>query len=201
MARKMEEKWGIPWISVSFYGKRDTTNAIMEIVKAFNDETLSKKAAEVIAGEEALCDEKLIPYKELFRGKKAVLNTGGNKSWSFISALQDLGVDVVATAINKATEDDVEKAREYLGPEGVLMKVPSVDQPKVIKEKGADILLAGGRSLYTALKNKIAFVDVNQEKKISYGGYDGLVNFAKDVADALNNPVFKIASKDAPWAK
>ena len=201
MARKMEEKWGIPWISVSFYGKRDTTNAIMEIVKAFNDETLSKKATEVIAGEEALCDEKLIPYKELFRGKKAVLNTGGNKSWSFISALQDLGVDVVATAINKATEDDVEKAREYLGPEGVLMKVPSVDQPKVIKEKGADILLAGGRSLYTALKNKIAFVDVNQEKKISYGGYDGLVNFAKDVADALNNPVFKIASKDAPWAK
>lgn len=35
----------------------------------------------------------------------------------------------------------------------------------MIKEKGADVLLAGGRSLYTALKNKIAFVDVNQEKK------------------------------------
>lgn len=200
MARKMEEKWGIPWISVSFYGKRDTTNAIMEIVKAFNDEALTKRALEVIAEEEKACDEKLTPYKALFNGKKAVLNTGGNKSWSFISALQDLGIEVVATAVNKATEDDIEKAREYLGPEGVLMKVPGVDQPKVIKEKGANILLAGGRSLYTALKNKIAFVDVNQEKKISYGGYDGLLNFAKDVADALQNPVFQIASKDAPWA-
>ncbi len=200
MARKMEEKWGIPWSSVSFYGKRDTTNAIMEIVKAFNDEALTKRALEVIAEEEKACDEKLTPYKALFNGKKAVLNTGGNKSWSFISALQDLGIEVVATAVNKATEDDIEKAREYLGPEGVLMKVPGVDQPRVIKEKGANILLAGGRSLYTALKNKIAFVDVNQEKKISYGGYDGLLNFAKDVADALQNPVFQIASKDAPWA-
>jgi len=201
MARKMNEKWGIPWISVSFYGKRDTTNAIMEIVKAFNDEALTKRALEVIAEEEKACDEKLIPYKALFHGKKAVLNTGGNKSWSFVSALQDLGLEVVATAINKATEDDIEKAREYLGESGELMKVPGVDQPRVIKERGAHILLAGGRSLYTALKNKIAFVDVNQEKKISYGGYDGLLNFAKDVADALQNPVFQIASKDAPWAK
>lgn len=201
MARKMEEKWGIPWISVSFYGKRDTTNAIMEIVKVFNDEDLTKRALEVIAEEEKACDEKLAPYKTIFHGKKAVLNTGGNKSWSFISALQDLGIEVVATAVNKATEDDIEKAREYLGEEGVLMKVPSVEQPKVIKEKGANILLAGGRSLYTALKNKIAFVDVNQEKKISYGGYDGLLNFAKDVADALQNPVFQIASKDAPWER
>lgn len=201
MARKMEEKWGIPWISVSFYGKRDTTNAIMEIVKAFNDEALFKRALEVIAEEERACDEKLTPYKALFSGKKAVLNTGGNKSWSFISALQDLGIEVVATAVNKATEDDVEKAREYLGKDGVLMKVPGVEQPKVIKEKGANILLAGGRSLYTALKNKIAFVDVNQEKKISYGGYAGLLNFAKDIADALQNPVFQIASKDAPWEK
>lgn len=201
MAKKMEEKWGIPWISVSFYGKRDTTNAIMEIVKAFNDEALTKRALEVIAEEERACDEKLTPYKAIFSGKKAVLNTGGNKSWSFISALQDLGIEVVATAVNKATEDDIEKAREYLGAEGVLMKVPSVDQPRVIKEKGANILLAGGRSLYTALKNKIAFVDVNQEKKVSYGGYDGLLNFAKDVADALQNPVFRTASRNAPWEK
>jgi len=199
MAKKMEEKWGIPWISVSFYGKRDTTNAILEIVKAFNDEALLKKALEVIAKEEEECEKALEPYKKLLFGKKAVLNTGGNKSWSFISALQDIGIEVVATAVNKATEDDIEKAREYLGEDGVLMKVPSVDQPRVIREKGAEILLAGGRSLYTALKNKISFVDVNQEKKISYGGYGGLINFAKDVADALENPVFKVASRKAPW--
>lgn len=199
LTRKMQEKYGMPFVSTSFYGKTDTTNAIMEIVNAFGDEKLTLKAKEIIAREEAALEEKLAFYKQAFAGKKAILNTGGNKSWSFISALQDLGIKVVATSVNKATEDDIAKAREYLGADGVLMKTPATEQAPLIKEHGVDILLAGGRSLYTALKNKIAFVDVNQEKKISYGGYEGLLNFAKDLYFALNNPVFKLASKDAPW--
>jgi nitrogenase molybdenum-cofactor synthesis protein NifE len=201
LTRKMSERYGIPYISTSFYGKTDTTNAIMEIVNAFGDEALIQRAKEIVKREEDALEKKLAFYKDIFRGKKAILNTGGNKSWSFISALQDLGIKVVATSINKATEDDTAKAREYLGADGVLMKSPANEQAALIKEHNVDILLAGGRSLYTALKNKIAFVDVNQEKKLSYGGYNGLLNFAKDLYFALNNPVFKLASKEAPWTK
>lgn len=199
LTRKMQERFGIPWVSVSFYGKRDTSNAIRTIVSAFNDPALSAKAEAVIAEEEAALETKLTPFRAQLNGKKAVLNTGGNKAWSFASALQDIGIEVVATAVGKSTEEDRAKAREYLGEKGVLMLKPAVEQPKVIEETGAQILLAGGRSLYTALKKHIAFVDVNQEKKVSYGGYDGLVTFAADVAAALENPVFKIANRRAPW--
>jgi len=199
LCRKMEENYGIPWISVSFYGKRDTSFAIMEIVKALGDPVLIQKAEEVIAEEEAALEEKLLPYKTLFAGKKAVLNTGGNKAWSIASGLQDLGVEVVATSIRKSTADDIEKAREYLGEEGILMKTPASQQAKVIDEKGADILFAGGRSLYTAIKKKISFIDVNQEKKTSYGGYDGLLNLAQDLQYAFENPVFANVSQKAPW--
>lgn len=201
LTRKMQERFGIPWVSVSFYGKRDTSNAIRTIVNAFNDPALSAKAEAVIAEEEAALEAKLAPFKVSLGGKKAVLNTGGNKAWSFASALQDIGIEVVATAVGKSTEEDRAKAREYLGEKGVLMLKPAVEQPKVIEETGAQILLAGGRSLYTALKKHIAFVDVNQEKKVSYGGYDGLVTFAADVAAALENPVFKIANRRAPWER
>jgi nitrogenase molybdenum-cofactor synthesis protein NifE len=79
------------------------------------------------------------------------------------------------------------------------MKIPAQEQGKLIDDHGVDILLAGGRSLYTAIKKKVAFVDVNQEKKISYGAYAGLVNLAKDVTDAVNNPVFEVVGRDAPW--
>jgi nitrogenase molybdenum-cofactor synthesis protein NifE len=199
LCRKMQENYGIPWISVSFYGKRDTTFAIREIVKALGDEKLIAKAEEVLAEEEAQLEESLQKYKALFKGKKAVLNTGGNKAWSIASGLQDLGIEVVATSIRKSTEDDIAKAREYLGEEGVLMKAPASEQAKVIDEKGADILLAGGRSLYTAIKKKISFIDVNQEKKVSYGGYKGLLNLAEDLRHAFNNPVFANVSKKAPW--
>jgi nitrogenase molybdenum-cofactor synthesis protein NifE len=199
LCRKMEETYSIPWISVSFYGKRDTTFAILEIVKALGDEALIAKAQVILAEEEAKLEEKLLPYKKLFAGKKAVLNTGGNKAWSIASALQDLGIEVVATSIRKSTEDDIEKAKEYLGPTGVLMKAPASEQSKIIDERGADILLAGGRSLYTAIKKKISFIDVNQEKKVSYGGYNGLLNLAEDLKYAFANPVFANVSKKAPW--
>lgn len=199
LCRKMQEQYEIPWVSVSFYGKRDTTFAIREIVKALGDDELMKKAEIVIAEEEEKLQEKLAPYQKLFSGKKAVVNTGGNKAWSIASGLQDLGIEVVATSIRKSTADDIEKARDYLGENGILMKTPASEQAKVIDERKADILLAGGRSLYTAIKKKISFIDVNQEKKVSYGGYSGLLNLAEDLKYAFANPVFANVSKKAPW--
>lgn len=199
LTRKMQERYGIPWISVSFYGKRDTTFAIREIVNALGDPALIARAEAVIAEAEAELEGQIAPYKALFAGKKAVLNTGGNKAWSIASGLQDLGIEVVATSIAKSTQDDIDKAREYLGENGVLMKKPAAEQAKVIDSTGAHILLAGGRSLYTAIKKKISFIDVNQEKKTSYGGYHGLLNLARDLKYAFQNPVFANVGKAAPW--
>lgn len=201
LTRKMEEKYGIPSISLSFYGKRDTSNGLLAIAEALGDADLMAHTQALIAREEARLETKLAPYREIFASKKAVLNTGGNKSWSIASALQDLGIEVVATAVKKATEADREKAREYLGESGVLMMNPGAEQARIIEERGAHLLLAGGRSLYTAIKKGIAFADVNQEKKKSYGGYDGLLNLAEDLKNALENPVFKNAARRAPWEK
>jgi nitrogenase molybdenum-cofactor synthesis protein NifE len=201
MPRKMQEQYGIPFVSVSFYGKRDTSAGILAIAEALGDADLIVRTRQLIAREEARLEQQLIPYKEIFRGKKAVLNTGGNKSWSIASALQDLGIEVVATSVKKATEVDKEKARQYLGDKGVLMTNPGAQQAKIIDETGADLLLAGGRSLYTAIKKRIAFADVNQEKKKSYGGYAGLLNLAEDLKNALENPVFKNVARRAPWEK
>jgi nitrogenase molybdenum-cofactor synthesis protein NifE len=201
LTRKMEERYGIPSISLSFYGKRDTSKGLMAIAEALQDPGLIERTRRLITREEAGLDEKLAPYRAFFKGKKAVLNTGGNKTWSIAAALQDLGIDVVATAVKKATEDDRERARQYLGESGVLMMNPGAEQAKIIDATGADLLLAGGRSLYTAIKKGIAFADVNQEKKKSYGGYGGLVNLAEDLKNALENPVFKNVARRAPWEK
>lgn len=201
LTRKMQEQFGIPSVSLSFYGKRETSNGLLAIATGLGDADLIERTKALIAREEAKLEEKLLPYRKIFAGKKAVLNTGGNKSWSIASALQDLGIKVVATAVKKATEADRAKAREYLGEDGVLMMNPGAEQAKLIDEKGAHLLLAGGRSLYTAIKKGISFADVNQEKKKSYGGYEGLLNLAEDLKNSLENPVFKLVSRRAPWEK
>lgn len=196
LVRKMEERYKIPHVSVSFYGKRDTTNAIMSIVNAFDNEALTKKALLVIKEEEEALEKRLIPYRKILENKKAILNTGGNKAWSIASALQDIGIEVVATSIRKCTLEDIEIAKKYVP---ILMKVPANEQAGLIDEHNVDILLAGGRSLYTAIKKKVAFVDVNQEKKISYGAYGGLENLAIDVCAAVQNQVFQVVGQKAPW--
>ncbi|PLX83145.1 MAG: nitrogenase iron-molybdenum cofactor biosynthesis protein NifE [Desulfuromonas sp.] len=201
LTRKMEQRFGIPSVSLSFYGRRDTSAGLRAIAGALGDADLMARTEALIAREEAALAKQLAPFRAVFSGKKAVLNTGGNKTWSIASALQDLGIEVVATAVKKATEDDRARARETLGPDGVLMMSPGTEQAKLIEEKGAHLLLAGGRSLYTAIKKGIAFADVNQEKKKSYGGYQGLLNLAEDLKNALENPVFKLAARRAPWQK
>lgn len=198
LCRKMQEQYQIPYISISFYGKRDTSNAIRSIVNAFGDKELLERAEKIIAEEEAKLEEALAPYKKMLEGKKAILNTGGNKSWSIASALQDIGLNVVATSVKKATLEDKEIAAKYVD---ILMTNPATEQAKLIDEHNVDILLAGGRSLYTAIKKKVAFVDVNQEKKVSYGAYAGLVNLAKDVCHAVNNRVFKVVGTPEPWGE
>lgn len=109
---------------------------------------------------------------------------------------QDIGIEVVATSVRKATLEDIEIAEKYVK---ILMKEPANEQAKLIDEHNVDILLAGGRSLYTAIKKRIAFVDVNQEKHISYGAYNGLIAMANDVCNAVLNPVFKVVGTKAPW--
>ena len=44
-------------------------------------------------------------------------------------------------------------------------------------------------------------MDVNQEKKVSYGAYAGLINLAIDVCNAVNNRVFQVVGNPEPWGE
>jgi nitrogenase molybdenum-cofactor synthesis protein NifE len=68
-----------------------------------------------------------------------------------------------------------------------------------IKEYQADLLIAGGRNMYTALKARIPFLDINQEREFGYAGYDGMVELARQLALTMENPVWPAVRKPAPW--
>jgi nitrogenase molybdenum-cofactor synthesis protein NifE len=201
VCRLMEEKWQIPFISASFYGMREASDAIRRICSHFKDEKLSKRAEEIIAREEARVCRELEPYRNLLKGRKAVLNTGGNKSWAFAVALQDIGMEVVGVSIRKSNEEDKAKLRSILKPDAVLMEKPVLEQIPLITKTNADLLLAGGRSLYAALKKGIPFIEVSQEKTGNYCSYTGLINLARDIVSSINNPVFQLVGQKAPWEK
>ena len=184
VAKEMEERYGIPYVEVSFFGKTETTKALRAIGAKLGD-GLSATIESAIRDEEAKLDAALAPYAHL-RGKRAVLYTGGVKSWSIISALRDLGIDIVAVGTKKSTFEDEEKMKALLGENAPLVEdVAASNLLKLMSEGNADMLIAGGRNQYLAMKEGFPFVDVNQERHIAYAGYQGLVNLAEQISNSV----------------
>ncbi len=155
----------------------------------------------MIAREEARIRTALTPWAERLKGKRVLLYTGGVKSWSVVSALQDLGMTVVATGTKKSTEEDKARIREIMGEDARMITEGS---PQALldafKEYRADILIAGGRNLYTALKARIPFLDINQEREFGYAGYEGMLELVRQLALTLEAPVWDKVRSPAPWA-
>ena len=88
----------------------------------------------------------LEPWRPRLKDKRVLLYTGGVKSWSIVSALQDLGMKVVATGTKKSTEEDKARIRELMGDDTKM-----IDDGKLILEALAAVMVpslskAGRRS-------------------------------------------------------
>ncbi|MEN3113476.1 nitrogenase iron-molybdenum cofactor biosynthesis protein NifE [Uliginosibacterium paludis] len=202
VARKLEERWHIPFFEGSFYGVMDTSQAFRDFARLIGDADLVTRTEALIAREEAAIHAALAPWRERLAGRRVLLYTGGVKSWSIVSALQDLGMTVVATGTKKSTAEDKARIRELMGDDTLMIDDGS---PKALlgafKDLRADILIAGGRNLYTALKARIPFLDINQEREFGYAGYIGMLELAKQLALTMESSVWAAVRKPSPWAR
>jgi len=200
LARKMEEKYGIPYFEGSFYGIKDTSDALRNIAKLLSDQELIEKTERLIAQKEEETRRKLEPYIEKLRGKRVLINTGGVKSWSMVSQVQELGMVVVGTSSKKSTKEDKERMLSLLGDEGKLIDDPNPKElVKLFRELKVDVLMAGGRSKFVAIKEGIPFLDTNQERIKPYAGYDGMIILAQDLVRTIYSPVFELYKEAPPW--
>jgi len=202
VARKLEKQFGTPWFEGSFYGISDTSQALRDFARLIGDPDLSARTEVLIAREEAQILAALEPWKARLKGKRVLLNTGGVKSWSVVSALQDLGMVVVATGTKKSTEEDKARIRELMGEEALMLDDVSPRRLlQVVKDYRCDILIAGGRNLYTALKARLAFLDINQEREFGYAGYTGMLELVRQLALTMESPVWEAVRTPAPWRR
>lgn len=200
VARKLEEQYGTPWFEGSFYGVSDVSDALRHFAHLIDDDSLAERTERLIAREEARVAQALEPWREKLTGKRALLYTGGVKSWSVVAALQDLGMDVVATGTKKSTEEDKARIKDLMGEDAVMIEDGNpralIDSVRNLR---ADLLIAGGRNMYTALKARIPFLDINQERDFGYSGYEGMIELARQIALTVNSPVWGAARSHAAW--
>lgn len=201
VARKIEENYGAPFFEGSFYGVVDTSQALRGFARLLKDSDLSRRTEALIAREEARVEAALAPLRQRLKNRRVLLFTGGYKSWSIVSAMQDLGMVVVATGTEKSTEEDKARIVELMGPEARM--ISDNDQTALLQtfhDCRADILIAGDRYIYPTLKSRIPFLDIDHVRDIGYAGYDGMIELARQVAAAIDSPVWQQVRQPAPWA-
>ena len=68
-----------------------------------------------------------------------------------------------------------------------------------MREAKADIMLSGGRSQFVALKARMPWMDINQERHHAFAGYEGMVTMVAEIDKALFNPVWQQVRAVPPW--
>ena len=204
IARKMQERYDIPFFEGSFYGIGDMSDSLREIARLLIERgapaELMERTEAVIAREEARAWKEIEVYKQRLAGKRVLLITGGVKSWSVVAALQEGGMEIVGTSVKKSTKEDKEKIKEIMGQDAHMIDdMTPREMYKMLKEAKADIMLSGGRSQFIALKAKMPWLDINQERHHAYAGYVGMVELVREIDKALSNPIWEQVRRPAPW--
>jgi nitrogenase molybdenum-cofactor synthesis protein NifE len=193
LANRMEEEMGIPFIKVSFFGIEDTTSSLIRIAEAFNDEVARQKAVEFTTQETEKLEAFLAKYKRNLVGKKAAIYVGGGfKAISLIKQFAALGMETVLVGTQTGKKEDYERIESLVNKDTVILDDANpAELEKFMKEKGSDILVGGVKERPLAYKLGIAFCDHNHERKHPLSGFDGVVNFTKEINDSMNNPVWQ----------
>lgn len=193
LAKRMEEEMQIPYIKVSFYGIEDTQNSLLRIAQALKNDSALKIAQELCRSEISRVQKELAKYRLKLAGKKAAIYVGGGfKAISLIRQFHYLGMQVTLVGTQTGKADEYEIIENLVDPETVILDDANpAELEKFILDKGADILVGGVKERPLAYKLGIAFCDHNHERKHPLCGFEGLINFTKEIHQSINHPVWK----------
>jgi nitrogenase molybdenum-cofactor synthesis protein NifE len=152
-----------------------------------------EKAREIVKFEVNRLMPILKEYRKKLEGKKAAVYVGGAfKAISLIKALRLLGMQTVVVGSQTGSPEDYEIIRK-VSDDGTIIVDDSnpVELSAFVKEKQADLFIGGVKERPIAYKLGLGFCDHNHERKEALAGYEGMLNFAKEVYATVYSPVWQ----------
>lgn len=193
LAKMMEEKYGIPFIKVSYFGIEDVSKALYDVAEFFKDREIMDKTKAMVFEEVDAIYPKLLEYRKDLNGKKAAIYVGGAfKAFSLIKALNLLGMRTLIAGSQTGTEEDYKYLAEVCDEGAIILDDSNpAELSKFVIEKEIDLLIGGVKERPIAYKLGFGFCDHNHERKEALAGFVGMLNFAKEVHSTVMSPVWK----------
>ena len=209
LAKKMQKNYGMPYLEESFYGMTDTAKALRDIARELDNivnglekRVMQDRVERLIEEEEKKCRAAIAPYRARLENKTAVLFTGGVKTWSMVNSLRELGVEVLAAGTQNSTLEDFYRMKGLMHKDAhIIEDTSTAGLLEVMRNKMPDLIVAGGKTKFLALKTKTPFMDINHGRSHPYAGYEGMVTFSRQLDMTVNNPIWATLNAPAPWEK
>ena len=195
IANELKKKYGIPRIDVDTWGFDYAKEGLRKIGAFFG---IEDRAEALIAEEVAKYESKLAWYKERLTDKKVCIWTGGPRLWHWTKALEDdLGMHVVAMSSKFGHQEDFEKVIAR-GEEGTIYidDGNELEFFEVLEMVKPDLVLTGPRVGALVKKLHLPYVNGHGYHNGPYMGFEGAVNMARDMYNAIYSPLMKLAQID-----
>ncbi|NOX80491.1 MAG: nitrogenase iron-molybdenum cofactor biosynthesis protein NifE [Deltaproteobacteria bacterium] len=205
LANMMEEQYGVPSMRVSYFGVEDMSEALYDIARFFKKKFPGDREADAIMERTmALVQEEvrnLMPglekYRKALAGKKAAIYVGGSfKAFSLVKAFRLVDMQVVLVGSQTGTEEDYRELEAITDPGTIIVDDSNpLELTSFLKEKGVDIFVGGVKERPIAYKLGIGFCDHNHERKEVLAGFEGMLNFAREVYSSVMSPVWRFVPR------
>jgi nitrogenase molybdenum-cofactor synthesis protein NifE len=197
VAKDMKEKYNIPFIKVSYFGIEDMSEALYEVARFFKNPQLIDKARQLVSAEIGTLMPALEPYRKALTGKKAAIYVGGAfKAISLVKALRLLGMQTVLVGSQTGNTDDYELLTKLCDPGTIIVDDSNPNElSEFVRQTGAHLFIGGVKERPIAHKIGIGFCDHNHERKEALAGYEGMLNFAREVHASVCSPVWKFIKR------
>ena len=193
LAKEMKEKYSIPFMKVSYFGIEDMSDALYEVAKFFKSDEMMEKARQLVKEELNTLLPALLKYREKLEGKKAAIYVGGAfKAISLVKALRLLGMKTVVVGSQTGNSDDYNLLKDICDDGTIIVDDSNPNElSEFVKLTGANLFIGGVKERPIAYKLGLGFCDHNHERKEALAGYEGMLNFAKEVYASVCSPVWQ----------
>ena len=183
LAKVMEEKYGIPFRHVSYFGIEDMARALYDVADFFGDADMIAAARELVREEVAKIMPELRRYREALSGRRAAVYTGGAfKAFSLVRSLRTLGMQTVLVGSQTGNKEDYKLLRRPVRRRhDPRRRHEPLELSRFVQEKDVDLFIGGVKERPIAFKLGIGFCDHNHERKEALAGFEGMLNFAREV--------------------
>jgi nitrogenase molybdenum-cofactor synthesis protein NifE len=193
LAKWMHQEYGIPFRKVSYFGIEDIAIALRTAADFFGSQEMKQIAEEIIESETRRIMPEIQSIRNRLQGKKAAIYMGGAaKALTLIKGFRELGMEVVIIGTQTGKKDDYEQI-SYQVKDGTVIvdDANPLELADLLVRQKADLMVAGVKERFLAYKLGVAFCDFNHDRVIEFEGYDGFLNFARELDASMNSPVWK----------